>query len=183
MPLTLRYELDLWGKLQSAYDSEVYTSEAQEWEFRVSLLMLTADLAKSYFYLRRLDAELQLLEKTSVSRKQAYDIFASRNKAKIINYSDVSRAEAEYAGTQSQYFRILRLRNLEENKIALLTGSSPELFKIEQMPLEQPPPVVPAGIPSDILVQRPDIAAAERNIASQYANIGVAYGSFFLLYH
>ncbi len=179
IPFTLNYEIDLWGKLEKAYESAALNVEAEIEAFNTSILMLTTDLASSYFRIRTLDADINFLKKTTQARKKAYEILKSRYDAKIINSSDVSRAEFEYKNTQAKYYKSLRLRDLEENKIAVLLGLPASDFNIETIPLDKPPPVIPSGLPSDILLLRPDIAQAERRIASDHAMIGVAYASFF----
>ncbi len=179
IPFVLNYEVDLWGKLAKAYESAYLNMEAEEDAFNTSLLILTTDLATSYFQLRTFDADILFLQGTSRSLERAYKILKSRYEKKITNYIDVSRAEFEYKKIEAEYFRVKKLRNIEENKIALLVGMSASTFKIESFPLKAPPPIIPPGVPSDILLQRPDIAEAERTMASMHANIGVAYASFF----
>jgi multidrug efflux system outer membrane protein len=179
IPFVLNYELDLWGKLEKTYQAAFLTLEAEKQAFNTSILILTTDLASSYFQIRTLDADIYFLNKILQSRKRALEILKSRYEAKIINYSDVSRAEYEYKYTQAMYFNSLKLRNLEENKIAVLLGMPASDFKIETLPLNQSPPIIPPGLPSDILHQRPDIAQAEFIMASENAMIGVAYASFF----
>lgn len=179
IPFTINYEIDLWGKLAKAYEAAALNAKAEEEAFITSILILTSDLAASYFQLRTLDADIHLLERTAASRKKACELVKSRYEAKITNFSDVSRAEFEYENTQAKYFRALKLRDLEENKIAVLLGINASDFNIEAMPLKQSPPLIPSGLPSDVLLQRPDIAQAERAMASEHAMIGVAYASFF----
>lgn len=179
IPFVLNYEIDLWGKLQQAYESAFLNAESEAEVFRTTLLILTTDLAESYFQIRAYDADIKLLEETAESREKAFGIVNSRYEGKITNYSDVSRAEFEYKTTLAKCYAAKRLRDLEENKIAVLLGIPASLFKIDFMPLEQLPPVIPAGVPSDILLQRPDIAEAELTRGSEHAMIGVAYASFF----
>jgi multidrug efflux system outer membrane protein len=179
LPFVVNYELDLWGKLQRAYESALWNLGAEEEAFQGFLLILTTDLAASYFHLRSLDTEIVLFEATIQSRAKAYEIIKDRYEEKITDYSDVSRAEFEYKNTVAQCFRAQRLRDLEENKIAVLLGVPPSNFKIPPMQLQNYLPIIPEGLPSSILLRRPDIAEAERRIASKHASMGVAYASFF----
>lgn len=179
IPFDLNYEIDLWGKLASAYESSTRYVEAEMEAYNTSMLILTTDLALSYFRIRTFDADLALLEQTLESRKKAYEIVKSRYESKIIDYSDVSRAEYEYNNTQAAFYNALKFRNLEENRMAVLLGVPASDFKMGRMALNGEPPVIPAGIPTDILLQRPDIAQAERTMASDHAQVGVAYASFF----
>ena len=179
IPFNLTYEIDLWGKLQKAYESQILNAEAEEEAFNTLVLILTSDLAASYFQLRTYDTDLNVLQQIINSRKRAYGIAKNRYESKIISYSDVTRAEFEYKNTESKYFRTLRLRNIQENKIAVLLGIIPSHFKIEPDSLKQHPPNIPPGLPSEVLLQRPDITEAERVRASEHASLGVAYASFF----
>ena len=179
LPLNLNYEVDLWGKLEQAYESVVLEAEAEEDAYQTVLLMLTTDLAESYYYLRTLDAEIDLLASTIETYKKGLEILKSRYQHKIINYLDVSRGELEYSNAKAEYQRVKTLRRLEENKIAVLIGVPPSDVTIEHKPIKGEPPKIPAGVPSDVLLQRPDIAEAERTRAAEHAKIGVAYASFF----
>ncbi len=179
LPFVLNYELDLWGKLKNAYKSAYLSAEAEKEAFRTSILILTTDLALNYFQIRTYDANISLLEKTTNANKKQYELLKLRYEGKIIDYADVSRAELEYKNTEAQYFQAQKLRSLEENKMAVLLGIPASEFNIEPKPLQDAPPEIPPGVPSDILLQRPDIAQIERIRASNNAKIGVARASFF----
>lgn len=179
MPFNLSYEIDLWGKIRSQYESALYSSEALEEAFYTALLTLTSDLAMGYFQLRSLDAQLDLLEATQRLRREALKLAQSRYDKGLANYTDVSNAQLQLSNVDSQYFDLLRQRVLQENALAVLLGMPASDFCLERQPLIAPPPCIPAGIPSDILLQRPDIAQAERDRASKHASVRVAYASFF----
>jgi multidrug efflux system outer membrane protein len=97
----------------------------------------------------------------------------------LVDNLAVSQAEVDLANAESAYHNTIRLRELAENQIAVLVGAIPSEFALPHSPLENPPPSIPAGIPSTVMLQRPDIAEAERTMASEHALIGVAYASFF----
>jgi len=178
LPLNLTYEIDLWGKLQGQFDSAVFNAQAKEEAFRTSLLTLTTDLAANYFNLRALDAEIQLLEETVALRQKSLDLTSSRYRAGLTNQIDVTRASLELSNVEAELQDTIRQRTLFENGIATLAGVPASLFNLAANPLHQPPPTIPSGIPSGILLQRPDIAELERNMASEHALIGVAYASY-----
>lgn len=178
-PIVLRYELDLWGKIRKAYEAAELSWEAEVEALRVALLILTSDVAVSYFKIRMYDAETVLLSRTLDARRKAYEIEKSRYDAKIADYTAVSQAEYEYKNTEAKYYDIMRQRDFEENKMAVLLGLFASDFAMAAKPLENIPPLVPVGLPSAVLLQRPDIAEAERVMASEHALIGVAYASFF----
>jgi len=179
MPLNLSYELDLWGTYRGQYRSAVYSAQAQADAYYAALLTLTADLAAAYFQLRGLDAQLDLLETTMKVRKDAYEVNQSRWDAGLVNYTDVTRAALEYSNAEAQMYDAQRLRAIQENAIAVLTGMRPSQMTIAHDALNALPPEIPAGLPANVLLKRPDIAQAEREIASQHALIGVAYAAFF----
>ncbi|CCB85035.1 efflux transporter outer membrane subunit [Parachlamydia acanthamoebae] len=179
LPLNLSYQMDLWGRLTDQYYAAKYTWEAQIEDYRLVLLNLTTDLATAYYQLRAADSQIDLLIATLKTRNKAFDINKSRYEAKIVNYSDVSRAGLEVQNALTQYEEMVRQRNVLENRIAVLLGVQPSEFFLEHMPLTTLPPRIPAGIPSEVLLQRPDIAEIERNMASAHALVKAAYASFF----
>lgn len=178
LPLDLSYQLDLWGTFLGQYKSAVFTAQAQAEAYRVAILTLTSDLATAYFQLRSLDAQVDLLETTIRVRKDAYEVNKARWDGGLVNFTDVSRAALEYTNAKAQYDDARRLRNIQENQIATLMGIPASLFDLPHVALKEPPPEVPAGLPSMVLLRRPDIAQAEREMASQHALIGVAYAAF-----
>lgn len=179
LPFTANYELDLWGKLRGQYESACLSYQAEEEAFRTALITLTTDLAANYFNLRSLDAELQFLQETIALRHKDLELIESRYKAGLSNALDVADATLQLADTESIYEDTVRQRGLLENALATMVGTPASLFCLPPNPLHAEPPVIPSGIPSEILFQRPDIAEAERKIASENALIGVAYASYF----
>ncbi|WP_068469456.1 efflux transporter outer membrane subunit [Candidatus Protochlamydia phocaeensis] len=179
LPLDLSYEVDLWSRLTNTYEAALIRAQASLEDYYSVLLTLTADVASHYFQMRDLDAQQVVLEKTIQARRRAYEINLARFKAGLIVYLDVSRAEVELARAESDSIDIRRQRGLEENMIASLVGVPAPVFSLDFNPLYTPPPLIPAGLPSDLLIRRPDIARAERNLAAAYADIAVAYTNFF----
>lgn len=179
LPLNLSYELDFWGKLRNQYKAAYFAAEAQVDEYHTALLIVTTDLASAYFQLRVQDNLIDLLEATIKTRQKAYDINKSRYEGKLTNYSDVAVAELDLRNAESQYFEAIRVRQLYENEIAVYVGMPASDFKIQHHPLNALPPPIPVGLPSDVLLQRPDLAAQEWMMVGLHAQIGVAYASFF----
>lgn len=179
LPFNLSYELDLWGKIRGQYESACMTVKAQEEAYHTTLLSLTTDLASSYFQLRALDTQIDLLERTIELRKKELELTQSRFDKGLTGYLDVTSAEGAVTNYEAQYFDTVRQRRLQENTIAVLIGESASDFCLPPNPLEGCPPPIPVGLPSEVLLQRPDIAQAERTMAAQHRLIGVAYASFF----
>lgn len=178
LPITLTYELDLWGKLKGKYESAFFHAQAEEDAFQTALLLLTTDLANSYFNARYLDNEIDLYKTTLETRRKALQINKDRYESHIAFYADVSRAALELHNVEAEYDEILRQRAILENQIAVLIGVSPAEFCLEHLPLTDEPPEIPPGLPAYVISQRPDISQAEREMASKHALIGVAYASY-----
>jgi outer membrane protein, multidrug efflux system len=179
LPFNLSYEADLWGKIRSRYQAAWANWEGQMEAYNSVMLILTADLAAVYFQLRTMDAQIELLEATIKSREKSLKINKSRYQSQIIDYSDVTRAALEVSITLAEYREILRIRAELENRLAVLTGNSPSEFSFEHYPLQGSPPEIPVGLPSEVLLRRPDLAEAERVIATEHSLVNAAYASFF----
>ena len=179
LPLNLSYELDLWGELLSTYQSVSAYADMQVEALNTLLLLLTSDLANSYFRLRTFDKEIALFLETIQTRKAAVDITKSRYEGKLVNFSDVSRAKLDLSNVEADYYEGMRQREIEVNRIAVLIGTDPSTFELPSNPLAGIPPAIPAAMPSTVVRQRPDIAEAEREMASQHALVRVAYANYF----
>lgn len=179
VPLNLTYEMDLWGKLAGEYESAVLDAESRAGDFYNSLLTLTADVASSYFQLRSLVLQIGIYEKTIDLLSRSLNLVQTRFDKGLVSYQDVATAQQQLADTEANYYEIKRQRALQENILATLIGTPASAFELDVCSLEDDPPIIPAGVPATILLQRPDIAAAERHAAAQHALIGVAYASFF----
>lgn len=179
LPFTLSYELDIWGKIRSRYKSAKLTAEAREAAYKTALLIVTTDLANAYFQLRTLDAQIELYEALIETRKKVLEINQSRYSGELINFSDVTLSDQDLNNIESLYFEVRQKRNLFENVIAVLLGVTPSEFTIEHMPITDMPPVIPAGMPSEALLRRPDIAERERTMEAFHATLGVAYAAYF----
>jgi multidrug efflux system outer membrane protein len=179
LSFNLRYELDLWGKFRNQYQAALYSAEAQQNALQSTWLSITTDLASNYYQLRSLDTQLEILKNTISTRKIAVEVNEKRYKGSLVNYTDVSRAQVLLHNAEAEYFNTLRKRVLKENLIAVLLGIPASNFHIPCLPLKENPPTVPAGIPSEVLLRRPDILEAEKRIAMENSTIGAAYASFF----
>ena len=179
LPLNLSWEIDLWGQLRDIYLSAIYEAEAEYEAFRNLLLLLTTDLADSYFRIQTLDAQIDLYLETIQTRKKALAINEDRYQSKLINYEAVSQAALDLANVEADYYESIRLRRRLENSIATLIGVESTLFSVEHHPLKGDPPFIPAGIPSEVLMQRPDIHQSERERVSEHEMVKAAYAAFF----
>lgn len=179
IPLDVTYEVDLWNQLSNNYKAFAYNAQAQQEAYQTAILIITADVALHFFILQGLDSELDVLDKNRKIRQDALDITQSRYSAGLVNFSDVSRAETELAVIKSDWENTMRLRNLEENILATLTAQSASDFSLPHSPLDGIPPSIPSGIPSELLLRRPDIRQAEQDMASTHTEIAVQYADYF----
>ena len=183
-PLDLSYEVDLWGRVRRSFQSARADAQASLAAFYNVLLTLQADVAQNYFALRALDAEIATVTGTVDLRKEQVRLVRSRFEGGIGSELDVARAETELATTEAEAASLAQRRNELENAIAILAGANPAVFKLAALDdantkWNPQPPVVPAGLPADLLERRPDVAEAERQLASANARIGVAKAAFF----
>lgn len=179
VPLNLTYEVDLWCQLRNTYYAAVNRAQAASQSYLGVLLSLTADVATTYFQVRGLDAQQEVIQHNIRVRQEAVNLNRARYNAGLIVYLDVSRAEVELARAHSDSDDVRRARGLQENQLGTLVGIPASVFSIAYHPVTIPPPVIPTGLPSELLCRRPDIAEAERNLASAYRQVGVAYANFF----
>jgi multidrug efflux system outer membrane protein len=179
VPLNLQYEVDLWNQLNNTYLASLIQAQAASQAYLSVLLSLTADVATAYFQIRGLDAQQEILQNNIRIRQHAVDLNRARYNAGLIVYLDVARAEVELARAHSDSDDVRRSRGIQENLLATLAGIPASVFSIAYNPVTIPPPVIPRGLPSELLCRRPDIAEAERNLAAAYYQIGVAYANFF----
>jgi multidrug efflux system outer membrane protein len=183
-PLDLSYELDLWGRVRRGFESARAEAAASAAAFHNLLLTLQADVARNYFSLRAIDEEIVVLQRTVVLRREQVDIMRTRFDTGLGTELDVARAETELATAEGDVAALRRNRAELENALAILVGESPSGFKLASQAnatnrWEIQPPAIPAGLPSELLERRPDIAEAERQLAADNARIGVAKAAFF----
>lgn len=179
LPLDMSYEVDLWGKIRSQYEAALFNAEAAGFAYYNVMLTLTADLASAYFQLRGFDAEIDLYEATIQTREKNLELTQNRFNKGLVTYLDVAQAEVDLANAKTAYEDSKRLRMLAENQIAVLTGAFASDFCMQHHPLRDSPPEVPAGLPSQVLLRRPDIAQNEREMARDHSLVDAAYANFF----
>lgn len=180
VPLDFSWELDLWGKIRRQNESARADAAAAANQMQNVLLGVHADVASNYFRIRALDGELATVRAAVGWRRQALDIARARVKAGAGSELEQAQAETEVASAEAEVGALQNQRDQLENAIALLTGTNPSAFKMGGNSSQLPsPPVVPAGVPTDLLERRPDVAAAERTLASTTAQIGVTKANFF----
>jgi multidrug efflux system outer membrane protein len=177
--LNFSYEVDLFGRLSGASRAARLDVEAQEAAYRSVLLALQADVAQQYFSIRSLDAELNVLQQTVVLRKDALRLVQRRYDLGDTSELDVAQADTELATTQAEQESVQRNRDQFDHALAILLGKAPAQFTLPPAPIQAVNVTVPAGLPSDLLERRPDIARAQRELAAASERVGVAKAAFF----
>jgi multidrug efflux pump len=181
-PLDLSYEIDLWGRVRRGFESARADAQGSVAALANVLLTLQADVAQNYFKLRALDAEIATVAATVDLRKEQVQLVRSRFNGGIGNELDIARAETELATTEADAASLAQQRAELEDALAILLGSNPSTFHLAATNAEHwnpPSPEIPAGLPAELLQRRPDVAQAERQLASANAKIGVAKAAFF----
>jgi outer membrane protein, multidrug efflux system len=176
----LTFEVDVWGRLRRATEAAKADLLASEETRKAVITTLVSDVATSYFNLRELDFELEIAMRTLVSRQESLRIIKLRQERGVSNMLDVRQAEQlVYSATEVIPATQLAIEQ-QENFLSFLLGKNPEGVSRGLSLTEQSmPPSVPAGLPSDLIERRPDIRAAEQNLISANALIGVAKAAYF----
>jgi NodT family efflux transporter outer membrane factor (OMF) lipoprotein len=177
--LSAGWEADLWGRLRRAVESSEASAQASAADLAAARLSAQAELASDYFQLRILDAQKQLLDDTVAAFQKSLDLTKNRYDAGVAAKVDLVQAETQLKSTQAQAIDTGVQRAQLEHAIAILIGKAPAEFSIAAAPLAVAMPRVPAGLPSELLERRPDVAAAERRVAAANAQIGVAKAAYF----
>lgn len=179
IPVELSYELDVWGRVRRTVESYREQAQASAADMATINLSMHAQLALAYFQARTLDAEEQLLNSTVTQYQQALELIENRYAGGLASDLEVQQARTQLETTRAQAIDVGVARAQYEHAVAVLIGKPPANFSLAALPLTTPPPSIPAGLPSELLERRPDIAAAERRMASANAQIGVAKAAYY----
>ena len=173
------WDLDVWGRIRRELESDEARAQASAADVAAARLSAQATLAEDYFQLRAAEEELRLL-KTSVQDYQvSLQIAQNRVNAGVTTLADVYSARTQLENTVAQESTVELTRAKLEHAIAVLIGKAPAQLALAEGEFTSAVPVVPAGLPSQLLLRRPDIAAAERDVESANAQIGVAEAAWF----
>jgi len=179
IPFELTYEVDVWGRIRRTVESYREQAQASAADLATVNLSMHAQVALFYFQARVLDAEEQLLNSTVTQYEQALELIQNRYAGGIASDLEVQQATTQLETTRAQAIDVGVARAQYEHAVAILIGKPPADFTLAALPLTTPPPPIPAGLPSELLERRPDIAASERRMASANAQIGVAKAAYY----
>lgn len=179
LPFNVSWEADVFGGVRRSVESSKALYQAQAAVLENVRLLITSELAVDYFSLRELDMEISVLESAASYQEKALRLVKNRHDGGIASGLDVAQQETQLNATRTQATLLRQQRAQFEHAIAALIGVPAPSFSVTAGPLNAEPPAIPAGMPSDVLERRPDVAQAERQMAAQNAQIGVARSAFF----
>src|SRR5689334_19272824 len=174
IPFQLSYEVDLFGRVRRNVEAANAQYQATAADLENVRLMITSDLAADYFTLRELDAEIGDVQESISYDEKGLELVNNRHAGGVASGLDVAQQETVLDAARAQLHLLQEQRATFEHAIATLIGSSAPTFRLQRAALNAQVPAIPLGVPSDVLERRPDVATAERQMASENALIGVA---------
>jgi multidrug efflux system outer membrane protein len=176
----LSWELDLWGRIRRSNEAALGDLFAREESRRAVILQIVASVAQAYFELRQFDLQLEIATRTLQAWTESVRLARARFRVGYINQLDVEQFEAEQANAAARIAELKRQMVQKENEISVLLGRNPMKIARGRALTEQVmPPLVPAGLPSELLQRRPDVIQAEQQLAAATARIGQAKADRF----
>jgi NodT family efflux transporter outer membrane factor (OMF) lipoprotein len=179
LPFTVGYEVDLFGQRRRSIEAAQASYQAGAADLENVRLVITAELAGDYFTLRQLDTELGILNRTVEALQKGLQLVDSRHKGGVASGLDVAQEETLLNTTRTQAILLLQQRKQFEDAIAVLIGKPAPEFHLPSRELNAEAPPIDAGLPSDLLERRPDVAEAERQMAVANAQIGIAKAAYY----
>ena len=175
----LAYEVDLLGKLSLDSSAASLDAESREALLRSTQLLVQADVTQTYFSLRALDTERELVRDTLQAYRNTLRLTQVRFKEGDVAELDVARVQTEVASTESEALALDRRRAEIEHALAVLVGEVASSFSVIPTNWSTALPGIPAGVPSTLLVRRPDVSAAQTTMQAAQARVGVAKAAWF----
>jgi len=177
---SLSWEMDIWGRIRRANEASLAELLAREETRRAVTLQIVGGVAQSYFDLRQFDMQLEIAKRTLLAWEESVRIGQARLRQGLINKLDVDQFEAERENAAARIAELKRHMIQKENELSVLLGRNPSQIARGRSLTEQVmPPVVPAGLPSELLQRRPDVVAAEQQLVAATARIGMAKAERF----
>ncbi len=173
------WEPDIWGRVRRGIENSRASAQVSAALLAGARLSAQAALATDYFQLRVQDQLQKLLDDTVDAETRSLQITQSRYKFGVAARADVVSAETQLLSSQSQQVNARIQRGVLEHAIAVLLGKQPAEFSLAASTMRNDVPTVPAGVPSELLERRPDVAEAERQMAAANAQVGVATAAWY----
>jgi multidrug efflux system outer membrane protein len=171
----LAWEIDLFGRIRRSSEAARADLLASEYARRTVYIALIADVANAYFLVRDLDARMEIASRTLITRRDSTSLIRARFEMGTTPMLDVNQAEIQEATAAADLASFERELVHAENLLSVLLGRNPGKISRGDLLVDQVlPPSIPAGLPSELLERRPDVLAAEQQLAAQVARIGEA---------
>jgi NodT family efflux transporter outer membrane factor (OMF) lipoprotein len=179
LPVDVSYQVDLWASIRRSIQSSAAVAQASFAQLENAKLAYQAELAQDYFELRGADGEEDLLETTVKSYEDYLKLTQDRFNSGVASGADVAQAQTQLSTARAQLIDYGVARAQYEHAIAVLAGKPPAELSVSRGPIKITPPPLPVGVPSTLLERRPDIAAAERQMAAANEQIGIAKAAYY----
>jgi multidrug efflux system outer membrane protein len=179
VPLSLSYEVDLWGRVRRSVEAAQADFQATRADQEVVRLGIVTEVAQTWFLLRHADLDRKLLQETMDLRRQTLTLVETRVRNGIASDLEVAQSRIELAQAESDLAFVARTRAVLEHTMARLTGEPASNVSFPNRPLDLALPRLPLALPSELLERRPDVALAERKMAAANARIGQAKTAYF----
>jgi|FEC22Drversion2_1045045.scaffolds.fasta_scaffold00384_18 NodT family efflux transporter outer membrane factor (OMF) lipoprotein len=176
---SLAWQLDVWGRIRRQIESDSTAAQASAADLANARLSAQANLAINYYSMRISDERIKVYRASVAAYQRSVEIVQNQLDAGVVSRVDLAQAQAQLEQTRAQLVAENITRAQFEHAVAILVGKAPAEFSIEPAPLPKDVPTVEPGIPSTLLERRPDIASAERLMASANAQIGVAIAAYY----
>jgi multidrug efflux system outer membrane protein len=177
--LSASWEIDLWGKLRRATEAARADLLSTEEAKRTTILSLVTSVAGAYINLRDLDKQLEITKQTAKTREESYKLFKLRFEGGVISELELNQVKSEYEAALAAIPQLEKIIAQQENALSVLLGRNPGAIQRGKTVDELVLPGIPAGLPSELLMNRPDIRQAEEDLISANAQIGVARAQYF----
>jgi NodT family efflux transporter outer membrane factor (OMF) lipoprotein len=179
LPLDVSWEPDIWGRVRRTVRAARENAQASAADIVNVQLILQAELALDYFQMRGLDAQQSILDETVAADEKALLLTNQLFHAGLDSQLDVQQAQTQLETTRAQDQDVGIARAQDEHAIAILIGEPPASLTIPARANLYTPPSIPPGLPSQLMERRPDIAIAEREMASANEQIGIARSAYY----
>jgi outer membrane protein, multidrug efflux system len=176
----LAWEIDIWGRIRRSNEAALGDLLAREENRRALIVQLVGGVAQAYFDLRQFDMQMDIAQRTLQAWEESVRISQARLRQGMINKLDLDQFEAERESATARIAELKRQMIQKENELSVLLGRNPGQVSRGRLLTEQTmPPIVPAGLPSELLQRRPDVIQAEQGLAAATARIGMAKADRF----
>jgi len=177
--LNLSYEADLFGRLSDLSQASLRDEKASEALLQSAQLVVQAEVAQTYFSLSGIDSELAVVRSSLQAHKELLQLTERSFRSGLTTEVNVERVQVALELADSDRLTLLRQRSQLESALAVLIGEAASSFSLAELELNATLPVIPAGIPSQLLTRRPDVIAAQQSMLASHSRLGAAKAAWF----